>query len=105
MIDKKVVSGINHSYITVKNLKKSLSFIKYLGLKKVNEFVLTIDAEGSLKGTTIKAACLHAGDNSLEFIEYQNRTVEKSNDLNSLDVGSQHVVFSVEGVKERKEVI
>ncbi len=97
----KSLNGINHSSITVKNLEKSLKFYKkYLGLKKVNEFDITIKAEGLLKGIIIKAVFLRAGDDAIELIEYQNKEPDKSNDLNSWDIGSQHIAFSVTGVEE-----
>lgn len=97
----KIVSCINHSSITVRDLEESLKFYKkYLGLKKVNEFVLSIDAEGSLEGVTIKAAYLQAGDDAFELIEYQNKKADRSNDLNSWDVGAQHIAFSVDSVEK-----
>jgi catechol 2,3-dioxygenase-like lactoylglutathione lyase family enzyme len=95
------VTNINHCSITVKNMEESLRFYKkYFGLEPVSEFDLTVDAEGSLKGITFKAVYLKAGDDFFELIEYQNKSADKGNDLNSWDIGSSHIAFSFDGVVE-----
>ena len=40
---------------------------KYLSLKKIGNFELTIDAEGNLKNVKMKIAFMKAGNGNLEF--------------------------------------
>ena len=95
------VANINHCSITVRSIEESVRFYeKYFGLKKVSEFDLTVDAEGSLKGVSFKAVYLKAGEDSFELIEYQNKKADKGNDLNSWDIGSSHIAFSFDGIVE-----
>ena len=55
--------NLDHCSITVRNLEESVKFYeKYLGLNKIGNFELTIDAEGDLKNVRLKIAFLKAGD-------------------------------------------
>jgi catechol 2,3-dioxygenase-like lactoylglutathione lyase family enzyme len=92
---------VNHSSITVRNLEESLRFYEtYFGMKKEKEFVVTVDAEGTLKGVTFRAVYLNAESSAFELIEYVNKKPGKQNELNSWDAGAAHIAINFSGIQE-----
>ncbi len=92
---------VNHSSITVRNLEESLAFYEeYLGMKKEKEYLVTVDAEGSLKGVTFRAVYLNAQSSAFELIQYLNKPPGRQNELSSWDVGACHIAFNFSGIQK-----
>jgi catechol 2,3-dioxygenase-like lactoylglutathione lyase family enzyme len=82
-------------------MEESLKFYEeYFGMKKAKEYVVTVDADGTLKGVTFKAVYLDAHANAFELIQYTNRPPEAQNELNSWDVGATHIAFNFTGIQD-----
>jgi hypothetical protein len=69
-------------------------------MKKEKEYLVTVDAEGTLNGITFKAVYLNAHSNTFELIQYLNRSPGAQNELNSWDVGAAHIAFNFTGIQE-----
>ena len=94
--------NLDHCSITVRNLDESVKFYeKYLGLKKIGNFELTIDAEGDLKGVKMKIAFMKAGDGNFELIEYVDKDLSvKLGEIYPWHIGAQHIAFQIDKVEE-----
>lgn len=96
------LNNLDHCSVTVRNLEESIIFYeKYLDLKKIDNFELTIDAEGNLKNVKMKIAFMKAGNGNFELIEYTNKDLSfNQSEIFPWHIGAEHIAFQIKKVKE-----
>lgn len=96
------LNNLDHCSITVRNLEESVKFYeKFLDLKKIGNFEVTVDAEGDLKNVKMKIAFMKAGNGNFELIEYVDKDLSfKQGEMFPWHIGAQHIAFQIDKVEE-----